>query len=222
MFYLYAIIGPTDKIYFGITRDPKERWRAHRKSKENRPLYNAMRKYGRDNFAFHILSEHETQAEVCNAEIEAILSVGTMSRDVGYNLTPGGEYDCIGGNVTIKERLKDPQYREAFSLRTTRTVKETWAARSVERKQEIFGKISDTLKDRCATDEVFYAEQRARMLAARAAGDVKQRAAAASKGIKKWWDELRADPERYNDYIQRRKATLQATNRSKKVWRFDP
>lgn len=218
MFYLYAIIGPTDKIYFGITKDPKERWRAHRKSKENRPLYNAMRKYGRDNFLFAVLSEHETADEVVAAEIAAIASVGTQNDGVGYNLSSGGEYGGPAGVEAIRAKLRDdPQYREAFSLRTTRTVTETWAGRSAEEKKEIFAKISDTLKAKNRDDPEFYEKQRRAMLAARAKGDVKQRAAAASKGIKKWWDELRADPERYAEYIATRRETLMETLERKKA-----
>lgn len=218
MYYLYAIIGPTDKIYFGITTNPKDRWRGHRKCNKNHPLYNAMRKHGRDKFSFHVLSEHEHEADVRQAEMDAVLSVGTMDRTIGYNLTPGGDYDGLGGAMAMRVKLKEDRvFREAYSLRSMRTVTETWAARSDERKREIFDKISNTLKAKNRNDPEFYEKQRRGMLAARAKGDVRQRAAAASKGIKKWWDELRSDPERYNDYIQRRKATLQATNRSKRA-----
>ena len=52
---------------------------------------------------------------------------------------------------------------------------------------------------------------------ARNAIDRSKQAPAASKGLKKFWEDLKKDPVRYKDYIERRKQTLKATNASKNI-----
>ena len=38
---------------------------------------------------------------------------------------------------------------------------------------------------------------------------------AASEGLKRWWADLKADPERYQEYMDRRKNTLSKTLKKK-------
>lgn len=45
------------KNYIGQSVDIKTRWRKHKESKKDYPLYRAFRKYGIDNFTFEILEE---------------------------------------------------------------------------------------------------------------------------------------------------------------------
>ena len=99
------IFGPADKIYVGITKNPKERWRGHRKSKRNHPLYRAMRLHGKDAFSFHIISEHATLADAKNAEVDAIAGMNTQHRDFGYNCSPGGDYDALSGPEALRNKL---------------------------------------------------------------------------------------------------------------------
>jgi predicted GIY-YIG superfamily endonuclease len=218
MTYLYVILGPTGKAYVGITNNPKERWRQHRKCKKAHPLYRAMKKYGRDAFTMEIVSSHPDLVAAKAAEISLIAMLNSADRSDGYNISPGGDYDALTGPIALRHRLStDPTFYAAYSLRSSEVTRGVWASRSPKRKRQIFDTISATLKRRCAEDPAFKALQQERMLAARAKGDVRQRAEAASRGIKQFWVDLRADPDRYADYIARRRETLQATNRAKKA-----
>lgn len=210
--YLYLISGPDDLLYVGITNNPKERWKSHRKDKANKPLYRAMRALGRDNFQMIVISQHDTVELAKQAEIDMIKLLGTQDRKHGFNISPGGDYDSQAGIAALREKLAtDSTYFQAFSLRCQKNTKAQWAARTPEQKQDVCEAISKTLKDRVKNEPEFAALQRERMLSARAKGDVAARGRAASAGIKRFWVELRADPERYAEYIARRRATLMET-----------
>lgn len=211
-FYLYLISGPTDLIYVGITTNPKERWRAHRKDKSDHPLYNAMRALGRDSFEMQVVREYATKEDVLQAEIEMIKLLATQDRAHGFNIAAGGQFAGSTGGEALREKIKsNPEYAQAFSLRSRKTVTTVWAERTPEEKALLFQAISKTLKDRVKNEPEFAALQKERMLAARAKGDVAARGRAASAGIKRFWVDLRADPERYADYIARRRASLMET-----------
>lgn len=215
-YYLYLIAGPCPGFYVGITKNPDKRWADHRKSKKHYPLYKAMREHGRDAFSLHILAEFPDLQSARHAEIEMIRLLDTQDRQYGFNQTKGGEHDQTDGGKSLREKISnDPEYAKAYSLRTSRTTKQVWAERSESEKREIFSAISETLKRRVDEDPEFRQAQRERMLAARAKGDVKARGRAASRGIKQFWEDLRKDPERYADYIDRRRQTLKETNRRK-------
>ncbi len=59
-----------------------------------------------------------------------------------------------------------------------------------------------------AMSEMSESERRAVTEKARASIDRKKQGAAASAGIKRFWEELRKDPDRYQEYIGRRTGTL--------------
>jgi len=97
-------------VYVGQTIFTNDkRWKEHLdfafKGKCNFILYNAMRKYGKDNFEFHILdSASQSIAELNLLEIEFILKYKTFhTKDsVGcYNLTTGGS-QCEFSELTRK------------------------------------------------------------------------------------------------------------------------
>ena len=82
-----------NKIYIGITsRSPQERWGNQGCNYKSSPyFYNAIQKYGWDNFEHNILYTNLTKEEACRKEQELIAEFNTMNREFGYNSTSGGE-----------------------------------------------------------------------------------------------------------------------------------
>ena len=81
------------KVYIGITsRTPEERWGSNGCNYKSSPyFYNAIQKYGWNNFEHNILYTNLTKEEACKKEQELIKSFNSMDREFGYNSTSGGE-----------------------------------------------------------------------------------------------------------------------------------
>ena len=124
---------------------------------------------------------------------------------------------CRGPKKVKKEQpLKDKLlWRYKRSVKTRENALALWARRSEEDRAEIGRKISEAVKERWGT--VTDTKQRSQLTeAARTTIDRKKQGAAASKGLKHFWEELKKDPERYNAYVAQRKATLLKTLQEKK------
>lgn len=101
-----------DKKYVGITcQKPETRWHygkgyaPNKKQKQqNTVFYNAILKYGWDNFKHEILSENLTKDEAYKLEQELIILYNSKKPN-GYNLTDGG-YGTIGAIITEERRRK--------------------------------------------------------------------------------------------------------------------
>jgi group I intron endonuclease len=86
----------TNQLYIGKAIDHKRRWDEHLrnvKSGQNHPLYNSIRKYGKEYFNFEIL-EIVLEQNVNEQEIDFIKKYNTLY-PFGFNLSPGG----TGGNT---------------------------------------------------------------------------------------------------------------------------
>jgi len=100
---MYCVYMHTNRIngkkYIGMTNDCKRRWRpAEYKpdGKQNeRPFYNAIRKYGFDSFRHEILIDGLFFEDACREERRLIAEYDTTNRRKGYNVAPGGN----GGKV---------------------------------------------------------------------------------------------------------------------------
>ena len=107
--YIYKITSPTGKIYIGKTT-----WLYKRKSnykqfqcKQQRILYNSLKKYGFNNHNFDIILEKKaTNEELYDLEIFYIEKYNSyiMDNPNGMNLTKGG--DGFRGNHTEATKLK--------------------------------------------------------------------------------------------------------------------
>lgn len=90
-----------NKVYIGLTNDTKNRWRANGKGYKNyendnpRPFYNAIKKYGWDNFEQIILSDNLSYEEACEEEIKHIRKHKSTQKKYGYNVSEGGN----GGRI---------------------------------------------------------------------------------------------------------------------------
>lgn len=112
----------------------------------------------------------------------------------------------------LKERLLEKHKKQY--LTKSRSVTSVWLNRTSDEKESIASKISESLrayfKDGVNVD-------RGQLERARNAIDRSRQAPAASNGLKRFWEDLRKDPVRYKNYIERRKQTLKATNDSKNL-----
>lgn len=76
--------------YVGITsQKPKKRWNYG--NGYSSYFYNAIKKYGWNNFDHQILYEHLTEKEAINKEIELIKKMQLNDRTKGFNICKGGQ-----------------------------------------------------------------------------------------------------------------------------------
>ena len=89
---LYVHISPNGKRYYGITsQKPEKRWQNGNGYKSNKYFWNAIKKYGWDNFMHEILFDNLTKEEVKLLEKIYITLYDTTNKNKGYNITKGGE-----------------------------------------------------------------------------------------------------------------------------------
>lgn len=94
-----------NKVYIGITScAPELRWGTNGQKYKSSPyFYNAIQKYGWDNFEHNILFTNLTKEEACLKEQELIQSFQSNNREYSYNSTSGGE--IFEMNKETKEKL---------------------------------------------------------------------------------------------------------------------
>lgn len=90
------------RCYIGMTNNIKRRWRLngreYKPTKINsRPFWNALEKYGWDNFKHEILFDNLTFEEACEKEIELISGLREKGENL-YNVADGGN----GGRIYKK------------------------------------------------------------------------------------------------------------------------
>lgn len=100
MFFVYKITNLSNhKLYIGKTNNITERWASHineaNLQRKNKPLYNAINKYGIDNFTIEIIENCEEESYCFEREkfwIEFFkTNICKYGNEFGYNLTEGGE-----------------------------------------------------------------------------------------------------------------------------------
>lgn len=94
-----------NKIYIGkTTRSIQERFREHLYSADSDRsyisyLYNAINKYGSQNFIIEEIEQCTSEAQLNEREIHWISTLHSQDSSIGYNIQNGGE----GGNIRSKE-----------------------------------------------------------------------------------------------------------------------
>ena len=91
---LYLHIAPNGKRYYGITskENPEERWGLNGNKYRRHPyFYNAIKKYGWDNFEHKIIFTDLTEKEAKLLEQMYIVLYDTNNKLYGYNMTLGGD-----------------------------------------------------------------------------------------------------------------------------------
>lgn len=167
---LYIHQSPQGKIYIGITsRNPYTRW-GHdglgyydkRKSNQSH-FYNAIQKYGWNNFQHIILLENLSKEVACECEKYLIVKYKTNDKDYGYNITEGGEgvVGYVHTNETkeylsrINEGKIIPQEVKDKISNTLSGRPNTWQ-RGKKKPEEACRKMSNSLKGHIVTQETRY------------------------------------------------------------------
>jgi len=109
MYFVYKIKNNlNNKLYIGYSKNPYERFDTHikdaLKNRDNRPFYNAIRKYGPKNFSIKILGNYSTPNQAKINEIKNIKKFHTYF--TGYNATKGGD-----GNNGIRMSIESNKKR---------------------------------------------------------------------------------------------------------------
>ena len=124
MGYIYKITNSINgKMYIGKTEhlNPENRWKEHlhdckRFKNEKRPLYDAMNKYGCENFYFEVLDNTNDSNQLCELEkyyIELYNTYIGSENCNGYNATVGGDgkpYLDLDENDVIKYHINEACY----------------------------------------------------------------------------------------------------------------
>ena len=116
-----------------------------------------------------------------------------------------------GSERSLKDRLL---WKHNRSAATRKMATEVWASRDKETRAAIGESISRARKKQLESKT--HEELQQQTKAARAAIDRDRQGKLASAGLKSFWAQLRADPVRYTEYINRRKISLARTLEEKK------
>lgn len=107
-----------NKIYVGLSKDVKERWRDNGKNYcESPKFFNAIKKYGWDNFEHTIFAANLTKDEAINMEKLLIKKLNTTDDKYGYNITEGGETFAM--NDKMKEKLAKSAHERFYGVSFT-------------------------------------------------------------------------------------------------------
>lgn len=110
-----------------------------------------------------------------------------------------------------------PAMLKRKSIQTRQSVTKVWATRAPEVRASLAAKIAASVSQVHANKTpAEVAQHEAQLTRAREAIDRGKQGPAASKGLKQYWVDLKADPERYAAYMAARKASLMKTLERKK------
>lgn len=125
-FYVYEHVNKINGLrYIGITSQiPKRRWGSNGINyKSNIHFWNAIQKYGWENFEHNILFSGISYEKAQEKEKELISLYHSYDPKYGYNNTMGGEDICVFSEGTKKKmsenrkgRIITPEWREHLSL----------------------------------------------------------------------------------------------------------
>lgn len=101
---VYCHTSPSGKKYFGITKNPRKRWSNGSGYSRNHHFFNAILKYGWDNFSHEILHNGLSMERACELEKQYIETYRTNEAEYGYNNSTGGENPFVGRKVSEEER----------------------------------------------------------------------------------------------------------------------
>jgi group I intron endonuclease len=105
MYSVYKHTSPNGKVYIGITaRVPEKRWNCGNGYRNNLHFWNAIQKYGWENFSHEILFSELSEQEAQEIEIRLIAECKSSEYAHGYNRSAGGEpfYQCKHSEETKK------------------------------------------------------------------------------------------------------------------------
>lgn len=104
---IYKHTSPSNKVYIGLTCQypPEKRWQNGNGYRQCTRFWNAIQKYGWDNFEHEIIFTQLSFDEACAKEKELINTYNSTNSDYGYNISVGGEF-CPPDIIVGEERRK--------------------------------------------------------------------------------------------------------------------
>lgn len=118
-YVVYVHTSPDGKVYVGITmKKPEYRWNNGNGYKPNKHFYNAILKYGWDNFKHEIVALNLSKEDACKIEQELIKKFNSTDKSRGYNKSIGGECGSLGVKFSPDEIKR---------IRANRTYTSSWA-----------------------------------------------------------------------------------------------
>lgn len=104
---VYMHISPSHKYYIGITgMDLSMRFKNGFGYKHQRYFWNAIQKYGWNNFIHLLIADSLTKEQACDMEIMLIGKFKSNNHSFGYNLSSGGEYGSKGTHPVFTDEHK--------------------------------------------------------------------------------------------------------------------
>lgn len=112
---VYIHTSPNNKYYVGITsQTTNRRWGINGIGyKSHVKFYNAIKKYGWDNFEHEVVASNLTELEACAFEIKLIKLLKSCT-DLGYNISSGGIGGDRKGKIKIKQYSLDGIYIKTY------------------------------------------------------------------------------------------------------------
>lgn len=105
---VYKHTSPSNKVYIGITINPKHRWEMGGKRYiKNDHFTRAIKKYGWDNFKHEILFENLTIEQAKQKEISLIAFYDSTNPTKGYNISLGGDIMSESSKKKLSKVLKE-------------------------------------------------------------------------------------------------------------------
>lgn len=139
---VYKHTSPNNKVYIGITSTkPERRWRCGEGYIANKHFYNAIKKYGWDNFKHEILYEGLTLQEASIKEKELIKHFNSMNQNFGYNLTSGGRSDFRFSESALRKmsiRMQgkgNPMYGKTHTQEVRQKLSELFKGANIQMKK---------------------------------------------------------------------------------------
>ena len=123
------------KKYIGLTSQvPEHRWGENGSRYVECPhFWNAIQKYGWDNFTHEIYENNLTRDQAIDLEIELIKKFDTTNPEFGYNISKGG--DSPDAELSV-ERWKDEEYKK----RCSDSMREAWKDPEKRKRRSAYAK----------------------------------------------------------------------------------
>ena len=110
---VYKHTSPSGKIYIGVTiKKPEYRWN-HGRGYKNQPYFwNAIKKYGWENFKHEILYTNLTRYKASKLEHKLVEELKANKPEFGYNLNDGGIYNYSSEYLSKKQKERFSALRQ--------------------------------------------------------------------------------------------------------------
>lgn len=110
---IYKHTSPNGKSYIGITKNINKRWGENGNGyKKQKKFWNAIKKYGWDNFQHEIIEDNLTLEQACVGE-ELYIQIYNSIKN-GYNIYPGGNTPGETGNKAVIQLSKNYEVLNYF------------------------------------------------------------------------------------------------------------